>query len=674
MRTRRSSSRFTKPLVGVVTALVFVLGVLTAGYGSSPVVSKAGAAATGIQKIKHVIVIMMENRSFDSYFGTYPGAAGIPMQNGVPTVCNPNPTKGTCDKPYVDHHDVVQAGPHGVGDFKADVNGGKMNGFLDRVYRVRANCVAHGNPVCGDGPVDVNDVMGYHTASDIPNYWSYAKNYVLQDHMFESIESWSLPAHLFMVSGWSANCTTHSPSSCVNNIQNPGPSPNSQDPTNVQPYPGSPIYAWTDLTSLLFKQNVSWGYYVTPGTEPDCENDAAVSCIAVPQEPRTLGIWNPLPYFDTVRADNQVKNVQDVSNFYSAAKAGTLPAVSWVVPSGDNSEHSPSTTSAGQSFVTSMVNAVMRGPNWSSTAIFVTWDDWGGQYDHVLPPTVDVNGYGLRVPALVISPYAKKGVVDHQTLSFDAYTKFIEDIFLGSRRIDPKTDGRPDPRPSVRENFAILGDLANDFDFTQTPRPPTLLTVRPVTTLINRVPYQPNYVTVTPGDGSAFLTWRMGASNGGSPITGYRLTPIRAGVRQPAVSVGPSVRSATVSGLTNGAVYSFDVSTVNKLGPSYPGRPSPSSVRIGAPTAPQNVLATAGTGRAVVQWTHPASVNGSAGTGYTITPHSSGTAPSARVVGYSVTTTTFTGLVAGRTYWFTVQATNARGAGVGADTNTVTVT
>ena len=94
----------------------------------------------------------------------------------------------------------------------------------------------------------------------------------------------------------------------------------------------------------------------------------------------------------------------------------------------------------------------MNGPEWKSTAIFVAWDDWGGFYDHVPPPTVDQNGYGLRVPGLVISPYAKRGYIDHQTLSFDAYAKFIEDDFLDGQRLDPKTDGRPDPRPDVREN------------------------------------------------------------------------------------------------------------------------------------------------------------------------------------------------------------------------------
>jgi phospholipase C len=125
----------------------------------------------------------------------------------------------------------------------------------------------------------------------------------------------------------------------------------------------------------------------------------------------------------------------------------------------------------------------MNGPDWDSTAIFLAWDDWGGFYDHVAPPVVDQNGYGLRVPGLVISAYAKHGYIDHQTLSFDAYVKFIEDDFLNSQRLDPATDGRPDPRPDVRENVKILGDLASDFDFTQTPRPPIMLPVHPQTTL-----------------------------------------------------------------------------------------------------------------------------------------------------------------------------------------------
>jgi phospholipase C len=122
----------------------------------------------------------------------------------------------------------------------------------------------------------------------------------------------------------------------------------------------------------------------------------------------------------------------------------------------------------------------MRSPDWDSTAIFLSWDDWGGFYDHVVPPVVDQQGYGLRVPGIVISPYAKQGVIDHQVLSHDAYNKFIEDDFLGGERLDPSTDGRPDPRPDVREANPILGTLTADFDFAQTPRPPLLLPVHPV--------------------------------------------------------------------------------------------------------------------------------------------------------------------------------------------------
>jgi phospholipase C len=159
----------------------------------------------------------------------------------------------------------------------------------------------------------------------------------------------------------------------------------------------------------------------------------------------------------------------------SAAKRGALPAVSWITPSQQVSEHPPARVRTGQAWVTGIVNTIMQSPDWSSTAIFLTWDDWGGFYDHVLPPHVDAQGYGLRVPGIVISPYARRGFVDHQILSHDAYLKFIEDDFLGGARIDPRTDGRPDSRPDVRERAKILGDLTRDFDFTQKPQPPLIL-------------------------------------------------------------------------------------------------------------------------------------------------------------------------------------------------------
>jgi phospholipase C len=427
---------------------------------------------------------MQENRSFDNYFGVYPGADGIPMHDGVPTACLPDPTTNVCVKPFVDHSDVSAGGPHGEGAFTRDLNGGKMDGFVDAARHAAAGCADPNDPNCVGTTIKggATDVAGYHVESDIPNYWTYARDFVLQDHMFEPSSSWSLPAHLFEVSGWSANCTRHNdPASCTN-ANMPSPKPPNGKPLFLSKN-DEPIYAWTDLTYLLHAHDVSWGYYVVTGNEPDCRDDESISCPSRPQNARTPGIWNPLPLFDTVKNNKQTGNIKSVSDFYDAADKGRLPAVSWVVPSGRVSEHPPSRISDGAAYVTSLVNAVMRGPDWNSTAIFVSWDDWGGFYDHVRPPVVDENGYGFRVPGLVISPYARAGLVDHQTLSFDAYLKFIEDDFLGGRRLDPRTDGRPDPRPDVRENAPVLGDLQADFDFAQTPRPPHLLPVHPRTTL-----------------------------------------------------------------------------------------------------------------------------------------------------------------------------------------------
>jgi phospholipase C len=469
--------RITQLVALVAAALTAVSVAAATASAAASAAIPASSGSPGIHKIRHIVIIMQENRSFDSYFGTYPGADGLPMQNGVPTSCLPDHQTGQCVKPYVDHADVNGGGPHGASNSAADINGGLMNGFINQDLQAKKGCLNTTNPACTNSAAP--DVMGYHTQSDIPNYWAYAKNFVLQDQMFEPNASWSLPAHLFEVSEWSAYCTQHNvPASCRNALQAPGLPPDFQGSHGIPP-----IYAWTDLTYLLHKSRVSWGYYVVAGTEPDCQNDAAISCGPVRQSAKTPGIWNPLPFFDTVKSDNQLGNIQSVTNFYHAATKGTLPAVSWVVPSGAVSEHPPSPVSFGQSYVTSLVNAVMRSKDWSSTAIFLAWDDWGGFYDHVVPPTVDENGYGLRVPAMVISPYARHGYVDHQTLSFDAYVKFIEDDFLGGQRLDPKTDGRPDPRPDVREDVKILGNLSSDFDFNQNPRAPVLLPVHPVTTL-----------------------------------------------------------------------------------------------------------------------------------------------------------------------------------------------
>jgi phospholipase C len=447
----------------------------------SPTVKIKIAPATGIHKIRHVVIIMQENRSFDSYFGTFPGANGIP-----PGVCVPDPGNGGCVAPFHDTSDLNYGGPHSVGNAVADIDAGRMDGFVTQAEQGMGcgsqdpNCspCTEQSHTVSNAPSCV-DVMGYHDAREIPNYWAYAQNYVLQDEMFEPNDSWSLPQHLYMVSEWSAFCANpFAPSSCHNENQ----WPNADSTLNANfstPSDGQLHYAWTDITYLLHKQNVSWGYYVFQGSEPDCENDAAMSCAPVQQGPQTPGIWNPLPSFTDVTQDDQLGNIQSLSNFFSAAKNGSLPAVSWINPNGQVSEHPPALVSAGQTYVTGLINAIMQSPDWDSTAIFLSWDDWGGFYDHVVPPVVDRNGFGLRVPGIVISPYAKQSFIDHQILSHDAYTKFIEDDFLDGARLDPARDGRPDPRPDVREANLILGNLTADFDFTQTPRPPLLLPVHP---------------------------------------------------------------------------------------------------------------------------------------------------------------------------------------------------
>jgi phospholipase C len=414
----------------------------------------SAGAASSIPQLQHVIIIMQENRSFDSYFGTYPGANGIPMKNGKPNDCNPDPVSHKCVYSYHDHTEATYGGPHDTPNVVRDIDDGKMDGF---VADARLGQQINGH-----------QAMAYHDAREIPDYWAFAHDYVLQDAMFSSTTEWSLPAHLYMVSEWSAAChVLNDPMSCQ-----------SADIYSLPPLGG---LAWTDITWLLHGAGVSWKYYVFAGQSPDVINpgeDDGIHGIYVPQGATIPSIWNPLPMFSDVAEDDQLRNIVDGTGFYADARNGTLPAVSWIVPNYRNSEHPTKSPRVGMEYVSGLVQAVMSGPDWNTTAIFVTWDDFGGLYDHVIPPNVDGWGYGLRVPALVISPWAKHGYIDHQTLSFDAYNKLIEDLFLNGQRLDPRTDGRPDSRPDVRENYPILGNLLYDFDFTQPPR--WLNHVRPI--------------------------------------------------------------------------------------------------------------------------------------------------------------------------------------------------
>jgi phospholipase C len=464
----------TASLIGSCTGSTLTLDPSPSAAGSSATSAQAPTSVPsreplhGIEHLQHLIFIVQENRSFDHYFGTFPGADGIPVDDrGSFTVCAPDPVTEICAPPYHDDTAVDNGGPHNWAASDSDIDGGRMDGFARSARRVTTGCRA-GEAGCEAslGPDGQPDVMGYHDAREIPNYWAYAEHYLLQDRMFAPSDSWTLPSHLFLVSGWSALCSDPwDPMTCREDVH----LRDVVDPKHGWHRPV--LWGWTDITYLLERAGVSWAFYA--GTN---------LCTSRPCPPKAdTPIQDVLRSFATVREDRSLRNIHPHADFIRALGEHSLPSVSWIVPGrGGISEH-PGTgapVQEGQAYVTRLINAVMRSSSWSTSAIFLTWDDWGGFYDHVRPPVVDDLGYGIRVPGLVISPWVRPGV-DHQTLSFDAYLKLIEDVFLGGARLDPKTDGRPDPRPVVREELRLLGDLRNEFDFRQDPLPRLLLPPEP---------------------------------------------------------------------------------------------------------------------------------------------------------------------------------------------------
>ncbi len=445
------------------------------------------AAATPIQ---HVIIIMQENRSFDSYFGTFPGADGYPAGTCVPVVVA-NPNRG-CVQPFHDPHDLNAGGPHRAQDAMTDLDDGisatKMDGFVHAQSLALSKSACRGRPNrkgcvgVEDGALR-NDVMGYHDDREIPNYWTLARNFVLQDRLFEGVRGWSVPAHLDLVSEWSAVCSNPADvATCVTSA-----TPKKIGKTSILP--------WVSLFQLFDRSGVSWKYYLAQGNEPDCEDDEMTCIPETVQVPTVQSIWNPTPAFAWVKSQGAAylkAHNPPIDQFLIDAERGTLPQVSWVVPNDDRSEHPPNGITAGMEYVSALVNAVVTSPNWSSSAIFLCWDDWGGFYDHVAPPNVDRNGsstpiqgFGLRVPGIMISPYARAGMIDHQMLDFSSFATFVENVFINGARLDPAALGQPDARPTIRDALTSatfvdghsepIGDLMAEFDFAQPAITPPLL-------------------------------------------------------------------------------------------------------------------------------------------------------------------------------------------------------
>jgi phospholipase C len=357
--------------------------------------------------IRHLVVLMQENHSFDNYFGTYPGADGIPAGTCVPRSFQD--TALPCVKPaHVGGRAVSGLGADPA-LFKRQYNGGRMDGFF----------AAYG---VGRGLSGLPDPMGYYDARDLPYAWNLAGRYVLFDRFFASARGGSVWNHLFAISATPGNRGA-----------------------DTQPPAG-----YTDTTTIfdrLEDAGIPWRFYVN-------DYDPTNTIVSPGDRTSQLRQVPLLAMPRVVRSPRLLSHIVDMQDFYDDAQAGRLPAVSYIAP-GALSEHPPSKLIEGQTFVRTIVSELMRSPDWSSTALVLTYDNWGGWYDHVLPPTVDRYGYGFRVPALLVSPYARRGAIDHTTLDFTSILRFIEDNW----RLAP-----------LAARDASANSIVSAFDFSAPPR------------------------------------------------------------------------------------------------------------------------------------------------------------------------------------------------------------
>jgi phospholipase C len=348
--------------------------------------------------IDHIIIIYQENRSFDNYFGTYPGANGIlgknialPIKEGSNIMVSPFHLNAT-GKSWLDTHDLSHE--HTV-CLKAYHNG-SMDGFI---YAEESNYT-----------------MGYYDSTDISYYWDLASEYTLMDNFFSSEMGPSLPNHLYLISGQSGGIYDN-----VKGVE-------LRNTTLDFPL----------IMDELDKRGISWTYYT------------GMKNISNPY------LWNPLPACKSFK-DNQSRfnNIAPNTRFISDVEEGRLSTISWVIPEDKESEHpSLGDVEVGQAYTENLIHTIKVSEYWNSTVIFLTWDDYGGFYDHVPPPQIDSFGLGIRVPCLVISPFAKKGFIDHTQTEFCSILKFIETTFS---------------LPSLTSRDANANDMSSAFDFSAPP-------------------------------------------------------------------------------------------------------------------------------------------------------------------------------------------------------------
>jgi len=410
----------------VFSALFFGTG-CSKSDGLQPVLHTPAVKGEGLAKIQHVVFIIKENRSFDSYFGSFPGADGAisgRTSNGTPIPLTPTPDKLPFDLGH-SWQDALRA-----------IDGGKMDAF---------DLLDNGN---------LNGVMFPYTQmreEDIPNYFAYARNFVLADRMFSSMNGPSFPNHLFTVAAQSGGAIGNPKSMAGRILDNSKPGiwgcdSDADDRVEVMNSKGEitrqpPCFDFQTLADEMEAAGVTWKYYAPPRGQPGY-------------------IWSALDAIKHIRFSRLwTENVVPDAQFAVDARHGRLPAVSWLV-TGNASEHPPHSTCRGENWTVAQLNALMEGPDWASTALFLTWDDFGGFYDHVPPPVLDKFALGPRVPLLIISPYARKGMVTHTQYEFSSFLAFVE---------------KRSHLPALTDRDWQANDMLDSFDFNQEPLPPLIL-------------------------------------------------------------------------------------------------------------------------------------------------------------------------------------------------------
>ena len=371
---------------------------------------------TAASKIKHIVIIMQENRSFDNLFMGFPGADTVMsgMSNGVQVNLQPVPYEQGTD---VDHSHE--------GWYK-DYNGGAMDGF------------AHATKY----PIP-NLPYAYVPQAETVPLWSLAKAYTLGDRMFQSNTGPSFVAHQYLIAGQSAE-TDNNPNGTWGCDAAAGTTVPLLGPNGTS-LPGPfPCFDYQTMADLLDAKGISWRYYAAAATGDT--NGGGY-------------IWSAYDAIKHIRfgADWTTNVVSPPPTVLTDIASGNLAQVTWITPSFDYSDHaSKGLTAMGPDWVASITNTIGASQYWDNTVIFVTWDDWGGWYDHVPPPTVDAMGLGFRVPLIIISPYANRGYVSHTVHEASGFLKYTEEVF---------------GLPSLGTRDAIADDFADCFNYQQTPPP-----------------------------------------------------------------------------------------------------------------------------------------------------------------------------------------------------------